>query len=150
MTSDRRLKTAATMRSWRVLVASALIAIGCTYAIPVQHSLGLFTSTEANASVVSSGTLAAPVALIATATGPGAIQLNWGASPSTFATGYSVYRISGVEPDYTLIAFVPGRATTVYTDTGLMPATVFSYYLVALCGDWTSPPSPAAWAMTIP
>ena len=147
-TSRVRAQTLWRLPSWRALVTAILIASACMYAIPVQRSIGLFTSTRANASVVSSSNLEAPVGMIATATGPTTVSLTWSQSSSTFATGYEVYRIADGEPDYTLIATQMGRATTHYDDTGLLPVSTYTYYVKSLYENWTSAPSPTSTAIT--
>lgn len=142
------LRVRATIPSWRVLVSLILIASGCTYVIPVQRSMGLFTSTRANASVVSSSALLAPIGLVATATGPTTISLTWSPSPSAIASGYEVYRISDGEPDYTLITTQVGRNTTTYGDVGLMPVMGYTYYIKTIYEGWSSTPSPTSTAIT--
>ncbi len=146
MSDDRRSRLIATARSWRLLVAGILVALSCAYLVPIERSLALFTSTNVNASNVSTGTLAAPVALLANVTAPTTVRLNWAASTSPFVTGYNIYRLSGAEPDYTLIA-TRGTATT-FDDFGLPGTTVHTYYVEAISGDWTSAQSPTATAVT--
>ncbi len=153
MSRDHPLKIAsaritATMPSWRVLLAAILVASACVSLLPVQRSIGLLTSAHANVSVLSSSNLEAPIGLNATATGPGSISLVWSQSMSTFATGYEVYRITGDEPEYTLITTQIGLASTSYDDGGLTPVTGYTYYIVTIYENWTSAPSPPTIAIT--
>lgn len=149
MTDDRRAMPVP-MPLWRALVSATLVALACAYLVPIERSIGMFTDTTANASVVSSGNLQPPVTLPANATVPGTIQLNWPASPSAFATGYAIYRIADGEPDYSLITTQVGHGTSSYIDGGLAPTTLYTYRVEAICGDWTSAPSPVAFAITNP
>ena len=135
-------------RSWRGLVAAILVAASCAYVVPVERSIGLFTQANTNAGVISSGNLDAPAALIANVTGPMSIKIDWGASASAFATGYTIYRLNPGDTDYTLITTVLGHGTTTYTDNGLAPASIYFYRVEAISSDWNSTPSPVAWAAT--
>jgi len=135
-------------RSWRTLLTLILVAASCAYVVPVERSMGLFTTTHANASTVSSGELLPPAALLANATAPGTISLSWSVSPSAITTGYAVYRIGELDADYSLVAVRDGIGTTTYVDAGLPPTAAFTYYIVALREDWTSANSVAAGAVT--
>ena len=148
MTIDLRTRMTAAIASWRFLVSAILVASACAYVIPVQRSIGLFTATQANASTVSSGSAIAPALLLANLTGPGQITLNWAQSASACTTGYNIYRITDGEPDYSVIAFLGGRASTMYVDNGLGPLTAHTYYIETLCGDWSSAPSPTDTVIT--
>ena len=148
MTPDRRSRLIATLGSWRFLVAAMLVALSCTYVIPIERSLGLFTATNPHASTISSGTLDAPAALLANATGAGTIRLDWSASPSAFATGYTIYRLNPGDSDYGLIATVVGHNAVTLTDGGLAPTSMYFYRVEAISGDWNSAPSPVAFATT--
>ncbi|MDA0302001.1 MAG: fibronectin type III domain-containing protein [Chloroflexi bacterium] len=148
MPDDRRSRIIAAICSWRCLVSAILIALSCAYLVPIERSMGLFASTHANAGVLSSGSLEPPVTLLANVAGPTAIKLDWPASPSTFATGYTVYRLNPGDADYTLIATVMGHGSTTLTDNGLAPASMYVYRVEAIATDWNSAPSPIAWATT--
>ena len=148
MTIALRSRMTAAISSWRFLVSAILVASSCTYVIPIERSIGRFTATQSNVSTVSSANVLAPVALVATLTGPGQITLNWAQSASACTTGYNVYRIADPDVTYTLVWFQGGRASTMYVDGGLAPLTVYTYYVEAVCGDWTSPPSPTDTEIT--
>ena len=83
--------------SWRALLTLILVVSACAYVIPVERSMGRLTATKSNVSVLSSGTLLAPAAVVPVATGANSIRVAWTQSASPFATGYAIYRISGVE-----------------------------------------------------
>ena len=148
MTVDLRSRMTAAIASWRFFVSAILIASACTYVIPIQRSIGLFTATHSNVSTVSSARVLAPVALIATVTAPGQIKLNWAQSASACTTGYNIYCIADPDVTYTLIWFQGGGASTMFVDGGLAPLTVYTYYGEAVCSDWTSPPSPTDTEIT--
>ncbi|MGE3857474.1 MAG: fibronectin type III domain-containing protein [Dehalococcoidia bacterium] len=145
---DHRTRIFATLGSWRFLLAAILVALSLAYLVPIERSLGLFTATHANGGTLSSGTLEPPVTLLANTVGVGQIKLDWPASPSAFATGYTVYRLDPGEPEYLPVITVLGHATTTYTDTGLAPASMFVYRVEAISGDWNSAPSDTAFAVT--
>lgn len=146
--SDRRSRFLATIGSWRFLVAAILVALSCAYLVPIERSIGLFSQANAHANTLSSGSLEAPAALLANATGPGTIKLDWAASVSPFATGYTIHRLNPGDTDYTLVATVLGHGTVTYTDGGLAPASMYVYRIESISGDWNSTPSPIAFATT--
>ena len=76
--------------------------------------------------------LAAPTNLVAGTVTYDSVSLSWTASSSSGVTGYSVYR-SGTK--------IGSSTTTSYTDTGLTPATVYSYTVTAYnaSGETSSP-----------
>jgi len=145
---DHRTRITATLGSWRFLLAAILVALSLAYLVPIERSLGLFTATHGNASALSSGTLEPPVTLLANATGVGQIDLDWPASPSAFATGYTIHRLDPGETEYVLVATVIGHAATSYTDNGLAPTSMYVYRVEAISGDWSSAPSATAFAVT--
>jgi peptidoglycan hydrolase-like protein with peptidoglycan-binding domain len=59
----------------------------------------------------------------------------------TDATSYAIYRNGG---------FLTSTSQTSYTDTGLLPDTTYSYYVVALSGSVSSSPSDTKHATTEP
>lgn len=86
-----------------------------------------------------------PGNLTATAAGSSAIDLRWSASTdNTAVTGYRVYRGTA------LVATTPAGATS-YTDTGLTPATAYTYSVRAIdAAGNASAPSATATATTAP
>jgi hypothetical protein len=96
------------------------VYVGTQYELDVY---GLFPDTGAPPQ-------SPPTGLTGQALSPTAIQVSWAFNPPD-ATGIKIYR--ALMPDLsdgTLINQV-GRDVTSYTDTGLVPATTYYYYLVA-------------------
>jgi hypothetical protein len=73
--------------------------------------------------------------LIALRPAPG-VNLSWTATPSTFATGYSLVRMLGAAQDATFS--VTPRTTVTYSDTTVANATTYTYQLTAVDQNWTS------------
>ena len=87
------------------------------------------TSTTANtANALTADTLQPPTGLTAAASGSD-IQLDWTATPDTYAAGYNIYRSTTQGCCYTFLDSVVGQATVTYTDVGAgAPATVAPAY----------------------
>ena len=70
-------------------------------------------------------------------------QLNWAATPDTYAQGYRILRSTTNGGPYTQVGSVVGRSTTSFTDTGggLSLLTTYYYVVVAYAASWTSVPS---------
>jgi hypothetical protein len=92
---------------------------------------------------LSSATLNAPGGMSATANCVKnvsvSVSLSW--SASNFASGYTIYRATGVG-GYSLLASV-GSGTTSYTDSSTAYSTSYSYYVVATYNSWTAQSSTA-------
>jgi hypothetical protein len=73
--------------------------------------------------------------LIALRPSPG-VTVSWTATPSTFATGYSLVRMLGAAVDATFP--VSPRTTVTYSDTGVANATTYTYQLTSVDQNWTS------------
>ena len=58
-----------------------------------------------------------------------------------FATGYEIWRGSGLSGTRTLIATVSGLGTTTWTDTTVAESSPYNYALRAVYGGWSSPDS---------
>src|SRR5262249_48234625 len=86
-----------------------------------------------------------PLSLTAVAAGPHQINLSWSSSPG--ASQYVVER-NGAGSAWIPIAM--GVTTTAFSDSGLDPATVYSYRVRAVSGAGESPPSIVATAKTAP
>lgn len=114
--------------------ASAVLAVSAS----VGASLAAFRSIAQNTgSSLQTDALAAPANL--TATNGSTVSLSWTASPSTWASGYRVYRATTSGGPYSPIADVVGQATTSYNDT---PGGGTFYYLVRAYyagSSWVSP-----------
>lgn len=84
-----------------------------------------------------------PEALQATAVSSTEIALNWTPVGNPNVVGYVIYRADG-----TRIETVPASQNT-YTDRGLQPWTVYSYYVTSSFGDKESAASNVASARTL-
>jgi hypothetical protein len=73
--------------------------------------------------------------LIALRPAPG-VTVSWTATPSTFATGYSLVRMLGAAVDATFP--VSPRTTVTYSDTGMANTTTYTYRLTSVDQNWTS------------
>lgn len=107
------------------------LAASTTYAYTIsavdRTNLWSAPSAPARATTPScaGGGPAAPAGLRATATGCGGIALTWSASASPGVSGYRVYR-NGL--------LLKQLATTATSDTGLAPATTYTYAVSAVDG----------------
>lgn len=105
-----------------------------------------FTRSQSASMNVTTGAIAPPTSLSAVPGCAGTlnpkITLTWTPTPSTFATGYVVRRrlVGGV---YVTVATLSGRATTTYTNTGLLGNTSYQYVVQASFQSWTADSSPA-------
>jgi len=84
----------------------------------------------------------APTGLTASPTSPSQINLSWTGSPG--ATSYKVER----SPDGTTFAQIATSASTSYSDTGLIPSTIYYYRVIASNSLGDSGPSNVASATT--
>lgn len=74
---------------------------------------------------------------------PGAtcvMNLSWTITPSTWASGYKVYRTANPANGYSLVATVISRATSTYADTDSTMKFGLRYYYVirSYRGSWVS------------
>ena len=99
-------------------------------------------SAAASATTPTTASTAPPGNLAAAATGSTSIDVTWTASPTAGVTDYRVYRGAGQ------IATVPSSTSPLrYADTGLTPATSYSYTVTAVAGGVESA-KPAAVSAT--
>ncbi len=96
-----------------------------------------FTASSVNsASSLTADTLLAPTAVTGTVA-TSEVTLSWTPTVDGYATGYQVYRSLSPSSGYTLVATVPGQATSGYTDPYTVTATTYyrvrAYYL-----SWSS------------
>ena len=103
------------MRRWIALLAvpaTGLLVAGGLIGV----SLALWTDNETNAAnTLSTDTLQPASALTAALSGVD-VQLDWTATPSTFAGGHNVYRSTTSGSGYAPIGATVGRLTTSYLD----------------------------------
>jgi len=72
-------------------------------------------------------------------TGPPGVTISWTpSSSSSIVDGYVIERRIGGTLDAST-AVTPGSASS-YTDTGLTAGTTYTYRVIAVSGDWRSPP----------
>lgn len=131
-------------------------------ALATVFLLGVLTTTafgsfnaRPNASMsISTATLVAPTGLSATGgcqaliVGP-KMTLNWTATTSSFAAGYTVWRSTTHGSGYSQIATVSGRTTVTYTDTTVSGlSTTYFYVLQATFASWSSANSSEASGTT--
>lgn len=134
----------------RALVLGAVAAGILAAVVP---AVAFFSQTRTlGANTFSTATLQPPTGLGATTACAGTktakITLDWTATTSTFAEGYSVYRSTANGGPYAEVASVTGRNTTTYTDSPLDTKTTYYYVLQSTAGDWTSVNSNQAQATT--
>lgn len=113
---------------------------GAAVIVMATASAATWNDGTSAAMAVDSGTLVS-------ATGLGAsagcvlvlprVTLSWTPTASTGAAGYRVYRRTGAG-SFSLIATVPGRSSTGYTDTPLATSTSYTYYVETYVGAWTA------------
>lgn len=119
---------------------SAAPATVYTYKVKATNGAGL---SPASKPATATTPPAAPAGLITTPASPTEIHLAW--NLSTGASGYDVLRSTGGSA-YSTITYV---TDTAYMDSGLTPATAYSYEVAAVNGGGTSPPSMSASATTM-
>jgi eukaryotic-like serine/threonine-protein kinase len=69
------------------------------------------------------------------------VIVRWDPSPSRFADGYDLYRSTGSGGQYELVAFVPGRDTTSFTDGAVGLGDTYYYLIRAKAGPRESRPT---------
>lgn len=123
-----------------------LLALGALllWGILPSQAFGVFNARPNATLSIGSATLVAPTGLSATGgcqaliLGP-KMTLNWTATASTFATGYTVWRSTTHGSGYSQIATLSGRATVTYVDTTVSGvSTTYFYVLQAAFSNWTS------------
>lgn len=127
-------------RLWTAIVVLAVaLAVPVVAAPPAAAS---FSDAGSAAQVVSSAQLEPASGLSAT-TRCGSLlsfsaraTLSWTATPSTFATGYTVERWRGSVLESTTT--VTPRTTTTVTQTGLSTGTLYTWKVRAYVSLWTS------------
>lgn len=127
-------------RLWTAIVVLAVVLSVPVVAAPPAAASFLDTGSAAQA--VSSAQLQPASGLSATTRcGPllsfsARATLSWTATPSTFATGYTVERWRGSLLESTTT--VTPRTTTTVTQTGLSTGTLYTWKVRAFVSAWTS------------
>ncbi len=111
-------------------------AVGNTtyrYRIRAVNSVGVGDATRQQSATLGAGRPGAPTGLSATASGSTAMDLTWSAPASNGGasiTGYTLERKSG-SGSYAVVSSGIGASATSYSDTGLTPATTYTYRIRA-------------------
>jgi titin len=123
------------------------LSSGTTYYYRIAAVVGEDVSRSDMVSATTTGdTSTAPVLISATGSTL-SIELAW--SDVDGEVGYRVERSVDGTSGWTRIG-TTGQGVTSYTDTGLAPATTYSYRVVAVTSDGESPPSAVLSATTDP
>jgi hypothetical protein len=125
----------------RRLAAAAVIALMAVVG-PAVAAWGRFSAADEAAHTLSSDTLQ-PASNLSVTTGCSLLvlgpkaDLTWTATPSTFASGYTVERWRGSTLEATTT--VTPRTTTSLTESGLRTGTTYTWRVHAYYRSWTSP-----------
>jgi hypothetical protein len=69
------------------------------------------------------------------------VQLKWGATASSFVTGYEIMRGNGSSGTRQVVGTVSGLATTTWSDATVQPNSPYNYSVRATYAGWESPDS---------
>jgi hypothetical protein len=117
-------------RRWLIPGLVALLLVGQA---PV--TLARFTDAGTSTGSLASGTIQPPTTLAAS--GGATITLTWGATPTTAAAGYHLYRATSSGGTYTLVQTITPRTTVTIADSPGSAGT-FWYRLRAYVQNWES------------
>lgn len=138
------------MQRFSRLAALATVA-GIACVLATVASASWTAQTSGGPLTVSAATLSPPTGLAATSNcvrnKHNWVVLNWTATPSTFATGYQIFRALGAGTP-TSIATVSGSGTATYTDKGVSASRTYSYTVQASYLGWRSVSSNTATITT--
>jgi hypothetical protein len=133
----------------RVAALATVTLVACVLA--AVASADWSTQAGAGPLTISAATLSPPSALTATRSCVRNVRnwvvLRWTATPSSFATGYEIFRASGSGSPAS-IATVSGRGTVTYTDKTVSSSRTYSYTVQATYLGWSSVPSNTATITT--
>jgi hypothetical protein len=129
-------------------VGAALGVLAGAFAAAGVASATFTSSQSAGPLPVATASVAAPGGLTWTddcsnrgATKWNDVRLDWSASASSFVTGYEILRGNGLSGARSVVATVPGLATTTWTDTTVQSQSPYNYSVRAIYGGWESPDS---------
>ena len=132
----------------RARLAAAAAAVAVALALVGVASATFSTSQSTGPQTLATASVAAPAGLTWTSdcqskgsTKWNYVRLDWTATASSFATGYEIWRGSGLSGTRTLIATVSGLGTTTWTDTTVAESSPYNYAVRAVYGGWSSPDS---------
>lgn len=134
------------MRWWAALTALVL----SSQLVLVSTSASLRGTTANAGNGWTADQLQAPSGLTVVPGATCVMNLSWTAAPSTWASGYKIYRTANPSTNpYSLLATVDGQPTTSYADSGgsLKFGLRFHYVVRAYRGAWLSAESNSADAL---
>ena len=150
MLEQRRPEVAWAPRlEFRLLVAAA-VAVLLLQAVPLRQASGLFGHAGDNSNSLSTSVLVAPTGVFVADAQQTTLEVRWNASPSTFVSGYQVYRSEGSGGPYAPVGGPLGAGSLSMIDGGLAPETTYSYVIRALGAGWESVDSTEALGTTLP
>ena len=114
-----------------------LVAVGAGLAFAYWPS-----TDSSNPAAASATSLSAPTGATATEAGATSATISWTAGSQPTGTSYVVVRNPGV--NQVTVCTVPASTPTC-TDSGLSPATTYSYSVTAVLDAWQSPASSASF-----
>ena len=120
------------------------------YFLDLNGNVSVLNYDTDQPSSAGSATPVAPTGLKATAISPSQINLDWNAPTGTslIVTGYKIERIAGSNTNWATIVSNTGNTSTKYSDTGLVPSTIYTYRVSAIYVAVESQPSNSASATT--
>lgn len=119
----------------RVAALAALVSL-VVIATAAPVSLARLGSSKTSTASFTTGSLAAPTSLTASANSSGVVTLGWTATSSTKATGYDVLRSTTSGSGYTVVATVTPR--TAVSTTNSPGNGTFYYVLQSAFQNWRS------------
>lgn len=125
----------------RRLATVVLAALVLVAHLTNAASAGWSARTSPASLPVSTASLAPPSGLAAAnrclLTVP-SVALSWTATPSSFASGYRVYRRLSTDAAFSLRATVSGRSTTSYSDSTVVGGSSYVYVVHAYYAGWSA------------
>lgn len=134
--------------------AAALTALVLSGQLVLQSTSAAMRATTSTSGSQWTADQLQPASNLSVTPAPAAcdMALAWTITPSTWATGYKVYRTANLANGYSLVATVAGRATASYHDTDTTMKFGLRYYYVirAYRDSWLSADSNSANALAPP
>lgn len=103
-----------------------------------QGTMALFTGRTDNPRATFALTAMYPPTGLTVTAGASSLQLNWTASPTSFASGYNVLRSTVSGGSYSQITQVTPASTLTYTDSSVSAGVTYYYVLEAYYQNWVS------------
>lgn len=132
--------------AWLPMAVTAALVAAVALAPAAPFALGRFTDVPTTTLVTTVDRLDPPTdvrcnggLVVCNATILARPQLAWTPSADAYAEGYHVYRSTTSGSGYALVATLPGRTTSGWTDNGtVLPLTTYYYVVVTYAGSWAS------------